>query len=369
MSYIFSLANRSDDMKLQKIISENPMQGKIGVSFQRHPSFFRSVEILGKHNQVVTAKENNDIIGFGIRSIKPVYVNGKVADIGYLSGLRIAEGHRNSIVLAKGYRFLKILHQDKKVQLYISTIVADNDIAKNTLTSGRAGLPAYHNIGDYYTFVIPITSRKNIARIKCPDIRIMNAEIRHMKEIIKFINLINITKQFAPFHSVSDVIHNKNLYRDLNPRDFYIAIKQESIVGVIAKWDQRKYKQNVVVGYSGALGILRPFYNLMCPLIGFPSLPRVGSEINSFYGSFVAVIDNNPEILSLLLEKLHNDNSGKDYNYFMIGLHSQDPLNESLKGWRYVRYDSYLYAVYWDDGAEFFKTLDERVPYLELGLL
>src|SRR6202034_3474548 len=99
-------------------------------------------------------------VGFGSRSIRLRYVNGRPEPIGYLGSLRVLKGHRNRGLVARGYKFLHELHGDQRTSLYLTTIAAGNDAVIRLLTSRRAGLPAYHYAGDYCTLAIPLTRRR-----------------------------------------------------------------------------------------------------------------------------------------------------------------------------------------------------------------
>ena len=121
-----SLADRSDDDLLRECLKKNEMSGSISVAFETEPSFFDALSVQGIESQVIIGKtENEEIIGFGVRSIKPVYVNGEIVDIGYLSGLRVNPEFRNNSFLVRGYKFLRKLDQDERVPFYLTTIIED----------------------------------------------------------------------------------------------------------------------------------------------------------------------------------------------------------------------------------------------------
>ena len=122
------LARNEDDSHIRRILRENPMQGDISLTFQREPNFFDSLVVEGRENQVGVGREikTSRVVGFGVRSIKPCFVNSEVKNLGYISGLRLDEEFRGSTLIPRGYKFFRELHQDGKTKMYLTTIVEDN---------------------------------------------------------------------------------------------------------------------------------------------------------------------------------------------------------------------------------------------------
>src|SRR4051812_5061552 len=156
--YRFELATPDDDGDLRRVLAATPMQGQIAVTFRREPSWFAGAVVDGRFRQVVACRDlrSGRVIGFGCRSIREVYVNGKPDVVGYLSSLRVLPGHRNLGLIARGYSKFRELHGDRRVPYYLTTIAAGNVTALKVLTSGRAGLPMYHPVGEYHTIAIAL---------------------------------------------------------------------------------------------------------------------------------------------------------------------------------------------------------------------
>ncbi len=71
----------------------------------------------------------------------------------------------------------------------------------------------------------------------------------------------------------------------------------------------------------------------------------------------------------LLLRVMQERLGGGEAEYFLFGLHEQDPLADILNRQRGTDYTTNLYHVCWKDGEDARSTLDARPPYLELGSL
>ena len=98
-------------------------------------------------------------------------------------------------------------------------------------------------------------------------------------------------------------------------------------------------------------------------------MPPPGAAVRHFFLSFVAIDGNDPEIFRVLLREIYNDAVGAGYECFLAGFHESDPLLATAARYRHFAHRSRLYVVYWEDGAEYRQSLDERVPYLELATL
>lgn len=366
--YVFELAGEGDDLALQKLLSENPMPGEISVAFHRKPSYFYGAGVQGKFHQtlIVRDQRTGDPAGCISRAVKPVFINGKVADIGYLSNLRLKPEFRGGTLIARGCGYLRELHRDARAPVYLLTIIEDNTGAVNLLTSGRAGLPSCFDLGRYITYAI------NIYRKKPPIesvVGVVRGSADCLDEIIDCLHRNGREKQFYPYYSKEDFTLPGDPLRGFKVEDFFVALKNDQVAGVMGKWDQRDFKQTVVVGYGGKMKWVRHLYNLAAGLVGFSPLPLAGSELNSFYGSFIAVDGNDLQVFRALLREMYNDAAGKGYSYFLVGLHARDSLARACTEYNHLKYTSRLYAACWKDGEDFCRSWDNRVPYLEIGTL
>ena len=349
------LATEKDDAQLRKCIAQNSMKGSIELSFETEPDFFKAVAVQGKKVDVIVGRDREgEIQGFGVRAIKPVYINGKPTDISYLSGLRVNADFRRNVFLARGYHFLKELDSNGRFPFYLTTIISDNKEALRTLESGKAGLPKYQKLCRFRSFFIPLqTGNQN-----------RNYEIREgsefsLDEILRFMITNGSEKQFFPAYETRDF--PSDFTNGLTNKDFYVAITGKNIVGVLALWDQKNIKQTRVKKYNGILRYTRNLVNLVSPLLQTPLLPSEGELFNNSYIGMPVSRENKPEIIEAILSYLFQN--AKNFKNLVVGFSERDPLLDSLRKFRKREYDSNIYVVSFN-GINLDK-LNLRIPYLE----
>lgn len=368
--YRFELASAADDADLRRILAETPMPGRIAVGFGRAPSYFAAAEVDGRFCQVVAARDTRDgrLVGFGVRSIRELYVNGRPAPAGYLSSLRLLSAHRNRGLVARGYGFFRQLHADGRARLYLTTIAEGNEPALRLLTSGRAGLPAYHFAGRYHTVALPLTAQARRQNPQ-PACAIRPATAEDVPAVLNFLERMGPRRQFFPCYRAEDFFSGGGALKNLRPADLLLAVRAGRILGTLAGWDQRGFRQTVVHGYAAPLRWARWPYNAWARCTGRPILPAAGTSLCYLTGALAVVEGDDLDVFASLLEALLALKSGGDWQVLLIGMHEGDPLLRVLRDLPGTWYSTRLYLVCWPDGEPERAQLDGRATYLELGSL
>ncbi|HET6179251.1 MAG TPA: hypothetical protein VFE61_20140 [Candidatus Sulfotelmatobacter sp.] len=355
------LATSSDDSELRGLLRRSPIPSSISVTFEREPSLFDSCRVRGDFFQVGIGRDRRtgSIIGLGTRSISSAFVNGRPTPLGYLADLRLDPQYRGGTLIARGYRFLRQLHEDQRTRLYTTIIFSENLAALTTIACGRAGLPKYHDMGIVHSPGINIRRAKPPISAGC---EILRGSEDLLPEIVECLNRNNARRQFAPVHAV-DMF--KSQWRGFDVADFYLAVRGRRVIGVLGCWDQSSFKQTRVVGYGRRLRWLVPIANALRPVTGTPRFPRPGQEVSYFYISFVAVDGDDLQIFRALLRHAYNDAVGGQHLYAILALHERDAFFPALREYSLTPFSGRLFCVAFADGENVFQSLDQRVPYLE----
>jgi hypothetical protein len=364
--YRFELAAAADDADLREILARTPMDGTIALSFCREPSFFAAPGVDGFQSQVVACRDTTTgrLVGFGCRSLRRQYVNGQPAVVGYLSSLRLLAEHRNQGLIARGYRYFRELHGDGRTPLYLTTIAEGNDVALRLLTSGRAGLPAYHEAGRYHTVALPL--RPGRAQEPPAGLDVQPASESDWPAIFAFLQEWGPRRQFFPCYDLADVQSPRGALFGLRAQDVLLARRNGSFAGVLAGWDQQGFRQTVVHGYRGLLSGLRPLYNGWASLRRRPTLPAPGQRLRYLTAALPVVAGDDAAVFDALVGALlHREGR----YYLVVALAEGDPLLSALRRWRGTWYTTRIFHVCSADGEAWRQGLDGRPPYLELGSL
>ena len=357
-----------DDPELRRLLRDNPMEGEIRVSLEREPNAFLAAAVEGEPHRTIVARDSRSggIVGMGSRSVWNAFVNGEPCRLGYLSQLRVDQAHRRrKRLLTAGYDLIRSFRRPDEMSFDLTSIVADNEVARRLLGAGLPGLPTYTEIEEWTTLVVPTTSRLR----RASRVRIERGTRERMGEAAACLERNRRRYQLALRFSTADLLSPERS-RGLAPGDFFLALTDGEVAGCLALWDQSGFKQVVVRGYAPRLARWRPLVNGLSPLLGTPRLPDPGQPLPHAYLSHLAVDGDDPEIFHALVEAAYGEARARRYVYLVIGLAARHPWRAWIeRRFKPRTYASILYAVHWDDGASAVATLDGRMPHVEVALL
>ncbi len=346
----FEPAKKSDDAELRALLHKTPMGGSISVAFLREPGYFSATRIQGTFTQIFIAKSGEKIVAAATRAVRPTFLNGEKIDGGYLSDLRILPEFRRGTTLARGYRYLRELHGDKRTAIYTTVIVEDNKTALKTVGANRADMPTYTDQGRVLTPMISL--KKRLPEIPA-DIR--PATYEDLPAIIEKLNEQKM--QFQPAYTESDLLDGR--LHNLRINDFRLLFREGKLAGVMAAWNQRPFRQTVVKKYSGMIGTFRPLINLFRK----PELPPTNEPLRFFYIAFPAT--DTIEDYRALLRSIYNESVEGPHTHMIVGLHERDPRSVAFQDYSRTHFAGRLFSVTFDGPVE----IDDRIPYVEAALL
>ena len=134
------------------------MRGQISISLEREPSYFAADAIAGSRPSNHCGDRSGPSGLDGERFRVPLsYINGEPIRVGYLGGLRLDHTRRGRFdIVRRGFEFLRELHADDPLPLYLTSIIADNDGAVRLLERGLPRMPTYRRLGEWITLIMSI---------------------------------------------------------------------------------------------------------------------------------------------------------------------------------------------------------------------
>lgn len=358
-------ASAQDDPGLRRLLADNPMDGAIRVALEREPNAFFAAAVEGERHRTIVAREtaSGRIVGMGSRAVWNAFVNGQPCRLGYLAQLRLDRAFRGRRRLfAAGYRLIGSFRQADEAPFDVTSIIADNRVARRLLEAGLPGFPAYRPLEPFSTLILAA------GRARRPRL-VERGSVERIPAIAACIERNRRRFQLAPFWSADDLLSPERS-RGLTPESFFLATDGGAVRGCLALWDQGSFKQAVVRGYAPGLARWRPWINRLAPVLRTPRLPAPGEPLPHAFLAHVAVDGDDLEVFGTLVEAACREAWEKRYAYVVIGLASRHPWVPWLeRRFRVRKYASVLYAVDWGEGGGAIAGLDGRMAHVEAAVL
>jgi len=369
--FAFALAASEDDLEVRRLLRENPLPGEISLSFEREPNASIAASIEGDVHQTLVARDRatGRIAGLAARSVRSMFVNGRKTRVGYLGQLRIAQDCRHlRSLLDGGFAFCRALHEHGDTAVYLTSLLEDNDAARRLFVSRRSATsPRFTRIDRLTTFLIP--TRQWSRPATGSGLRICPGSPALAREISACLERNLRRYQFAPYWDEGEPGSGLTA-PGLSPDDFVLAVDDGHVVGCLALWDQRAFKQVVVRGYGPRLRRARPFLNVAAGLLGTPHLPAIGQQLQFAYLSHLAVDDDREDVLASLVAAQVARARQRGLDHVVSAFPDRHAFQLIVRRrWRHRAYSSVVYASYWPDGEAFVRSLDRRPAQPEVAIL
>lgn len=370
----FDLVDDSEESQLRKLLRDTPLGGDIEATLRREPHYFDGMVVEGPFHQVLAARRgqsdsaaSNPIVAMATRSVRMRYINGHSTPVGYLGGLRIRESARKGLVIARGFQKLKQLHEDGRTDFYLTTVTEGNTAAIEALTKGRAGLPNYHELGRYFTMILP-THTWNVPH-RDSTLQIRPLQENELPEFVAFLNREGQSRLFFPVLDECDFLKKTSTYRDLSLEQILCAWRNGRITGTLAAWDQSAFKQSHVERYTGHWRWSRHLYNPLARCLCLPRFPAPGDRLRNVILALPVIENSDPAVWQQLLHQVRQLSVTKQNDSLALGLFEHDPLVPIARRSVVHCYKTRLYVVSWTPEKVKPQQFNGRNVYLELGCL
>ncbi len=360
-------ATPDDQERLLKLYSEKSRDGHVRINLDMSPDVFAALSVEGFKNEVFAVEDvsTGELAGAGVRNLRHCYVNGTMETVGYLSGLRVAAKYRKSRAMFLIFKQLRDLYLQGECFGYLTSVFNSNTVAKNVLTSGKAGMPRFREVGQLTTFVF---KPQYLSGPRSKDCETRTATEADIPELVKFLQTEGARYQFFPYLDEEDFRQQRGFLKELDINQVWIARKQGSIAGCMAFIDQSAFRRWKVDGYSPVFKKMRGALNLGNALLGLPSFPKEQQNFNYHLLSLVCIRDFDAEIFKTLFNKAVNPLMQKEKPLVLLSLFNGSPFTAELPLLKFS-FKSTIFIGYWGETLTQIESLDNRFPHLEAASL
>lgn len=324
---LFRPATREDDAELRVLLRDNDMDSWVNLAFEREPSFFDGENLIGKSAAVIALDEMNAHapIGMYTCSVLPAHINGLAERAGYLGGLRVNRTYRRRIrILKNGFASIPaLLPEQQSLLCWFTSVGEENSKARRILEADLEGMPRYRFAGVMETLAFSSRQAKSSGLLQ-------QATIKDIPALVDFFNKQACSYQFSPVLKEAWLL-SLNGKQGLSLEDFLLLKDGNELLGCMAVWDQRKFKQTVVWGYRFPLNKFRSAYNLFARVRGGNILPTVGAKLEQAFLSFFALDSRAHGIAADVVKEGLLRGAEKNALIGCLGLSDRNPLTEILK--------------------------------------
>lgn len=372
-----------DEAGVRAVLRRAVVPGTVRVAFTREPHYEAGAGLAGGEDLTVVARRGGEVVGMGQSTVHTLHRNGSPRRVAYFGLLRLLPGTADGVrLLRDGYAMLLDGLRRSRVDACFTSIADENDRARRVLEHGtKLGLPAYTRLASLVTFLAPVSlpGGPNGPGENGSDAgggravgagRPVEAGAAGLgpdrAELAAFLHAqaqgAHLTPAWNPAQWAGLARHG------VAPAGFVVTRRGGVVNGAGAVWDQRAFRQTVVSGYSGGLGVVRPFVNAARALRGAPLLPPPGSVLGQ--GAVIGAGVTGMAAWPPLWRGLCRQAASLGLSWLVLSRDARDPDVPVLRRLLRAReYRTTLYDVSLEAGATSRDAWDSRLFRPEVGLL
>jgi ribosomal protein S18 acetylase RimI-like enzyme len=360
-------ATPGDNEQLIALSAACAMVGDISLRIDRGPDFFALNRLEGERWRLGVAESAGRVVGCVAVSERRAFVNGREMRTGYVGDLKVHPHYRDTRIADALSHYAELGCAELPAAAPVMITVLAGNRAMERRLSGPRGVSAFRRIATIRTHSIPILWPRNAAA--SDNVQIERARWSDLDQMIKLWGTVAPERQLAPVLTADRLAHWIRSAPGLDIDSYRIARSaMGELLGFLAAWDQRSFKQLTVVGYSRRMKTARTAFNTLATVIGSQRMPREGFSLNCATLTHACVPRDRPEVLRALLTSTYTDLRDTDCSIMNVGLDTRDPLSAALDGFLGQPTDVNAYVVTTRRGVlpEF---LDGRPLHYEIALV
>jgi len=231
------LGTQVDNEKILKFYQTVPMKGsKLAICYDRSPNFFKFLQCHSETFFVFWFGTSDIVEGIGTVVLRPGYIKGEAAMVGYLGDLRFNTNKRMAFAWRKFYSDLlqsaPFIEEFKGTRHFLTAIIDENKSASNALMNNAKNSFQYAPKSNYE--MINIFMRKPFHhKLKYSNIVITHAHENDLESIRSFLKQRHLKKPFGyQFeNSYDELDYRLKHWPDFSISNILIAKENDKIVG------------------------------------------------------------------------------------------------------------------------------------------
>jgi hypothetical protein len=363
-NFRLSRLSRRDGRELLELSRACPINADFSLHFDRSPDFFAWPDQAFDEYQGIGIRADGRLIGCVGAGISMGWIGSSEGRIAYYGDARIHPDFRGKQLAARAALALaEQLRSQSDVSFLI--IKQGNHGAQKVVSRFFPDRVDIRQLGTFEAVNLILLRRANSLQSSV----VRKAREKDIPELAELLAGEYRGRPFAPVVTAQSLASQMQSAPGLGPEHTYVAVKDGSIVGTIAAWDQGPFKRTVLLRYSKTGQLLRLVHRLgrIIHRRAAP-LPAPGEAFRSATITRVAVRNRDPAVLQDLLAAAVNDHIDRGYHLLHLGLTKSDPLMKATGNFFVQRYRSDLFAAAWRDSPavleDIYKNSD---PYVDLA--
>jgi S-adenosylmethionine-diacylglycerol 3-amino-3-carboxypropyl transferase len=321
-----------DDDALRMLAAACPMRGDVEICAEREPSFFALTRLEGEHVDVgVVDDEGGRPVGCIAVAERSCFLNGVPTRIAYCGDLKVLPSSRDrwrADALSQ-WAIERVGRRLGPNGTALVTVLAGNRAMERRLP-GAPGLPAFTRVGTVRTFSVPLIARPSFG---ARGIAVHEASTGAFPEMSELWARVAPRRQFASALDADELASWTGRAPGLLPADYLLARdRRGELLGFLALWDQRSFKQLRVVRYSKRMRAFRSGFSLVAAALDARPLPPAGSLAHCLSVVHLCVPPDRPDVLRTLLARAYARAHEAGAHFCNVGLDRSDPLTSALRG-------------------------------------
>lgn len=307
---VYRLANKSDNPKLLELTDSVSMEGDIALRIDRHPDFFKILELRGK-SLVMIAEENNKIIGSVCSSLQNCYIGGELYPVQYIADFKVLKSYRNKGIGMKLLSTLGDILYESDCDLVFLNFSKGNS-KPVSFSKDKSLYPDLQEIGMFtiYQFV----GKKSRGSHSEFSIELSEPS----EELVAFIG-----EKHQKYNLGTPITKSQ-----LEGTSVFTIRHKGTLIGAMSIIDTMSFKQNIVIKVSRKLNLILKVLNAINPIFRLSKMPTLNQPVKMIYIKYLAINLNEKKALLLLIDHARNIAYNKSYSFVSIGCHENDPLQK-----------------------------------------